>query len=317
MPKFLSAYFPQYIFFNTFMKKFVSRILEFVIYVVFWVIRNIPRSMFGFFASFLVSIFRPFAREEFRKIYCNTNKLYGKYPFGRRSSLFAKQVMRHQVVSAMEIVRASYSPDILKVSGRKELGSLLQSFPDGQGIVGITGHVGSWDLSAAFIVSEGSRNFSALAKPAQFPVITGILEDLRNRFGANVIWTDSRSVLKEMLKVIKSGNILGFVMDQKPDGRVGPIVNFFGYKTAFVAGPAKMAIRTGCPVIAVFCVREGPWRYRILSRELLGSNHGVKDEVLATQIMASEIERIINLYPEQWVWNYKRWRFDKPWVEHH
>ena len=273
--------------------------------------------MFGFSASFLAFVLRPFAGDEFSKIYINTNQLYGRYPFGKRSSVFAKQVMRHQVVSALEVIRASYSQDILKVSGRKELENLLKSFPNGQGIVGITGHIGSWDLSAAFLVKGGSRNFSALAKPAEFPVIISMLEEIRNRFGANVIWTDSRSVLKEMLKVIKSGNILGFVMDQKPDGRVGPIVNFFGYKTAFVAGPAKMAIRTGCPVIAVFCVREGPWRYRILSRELLGSNHGVKDEVLATQIMASEIERIINLYPEQWVWNYKRWRFDKPWVEHH
>lgn len=273
--------------------------------------------MFGFSASFLAFVLRPFAGDELRKIYVNTNRLYGPYPFGKRSSVFARRVMRHQVVSAMEIVRASYNPDILKVSGCKELSSLLKSFPDGQGIVGITGHVGSWDLSAAFIVREGSRKFSALAKPAQFPVITGVLEDLRNRFGTNVIWTDSRSVLKEMLKVINSGNILGFVMDQKPEGRVGPTVDFFGYKTAFVAGPAKIAIRTGCSVIAVFCVREGPWKYRVLSRELLGANHGVKDEVQATRIMASEIERVINLYPEQWVWNYKRWRFDKPWMEHH
>ncbi len=299
------------------MNNFFLRILELIFPILFWVVRKMPQGMLGFSASFFTFILMPFAGEEFRKIYVNTNRLYGRYPFGKRSSVFARRVMRHQVVSAFELVRASYSPDILKVSGLKELSSLLKSFSDGQGIVAITGHVGSWELSAAFVAREGSQNFSALAKPAQFPVITGILEDLRNRFGANVIWTDNRSVLKEMLKVIKSGNILGFVMDQKPDGRVGPIVDFFGHKTAFVAGPAKMAIRTGCPVIAVFCVREGPWRYRILCRVLLGPKHGIKDEVEVTRIMASEIERVINMYPEQWVWNYKRWRFDKPWVEHH
>ena len=48
-------------------------------------------------------------------------------------------------------------------------------------------------------------------------------------------------------------------------------------------------------------------RYRVVSNVLLNKGHGIEGEQV-TQIMASEIERVIKLYPEQWVWNYKRWK---------
>ena len=86
-------------------------------------------------------------------------------------------------------------------------------------------------------------------------------------------------------------------------------VNFFNQATKFVAGPAKLSIRTKAPVLAVFCMREGPWRYRIVHKVIAKPNHDEGSEVQLTQSMASSIEDAIRLYPEQWVWNYRRWRF--------
>jgi len=98
-------------------------------------------------------------------------------------------------------------------------------------------------------------------------------------------------------------------MDQRPDGRKGPIVDFMGQATQFVVGPAWASIRNGSPVVSVFCIRTGPWQYKLLSSTLLAADHGKTDTIEVTQLMASEIERIIRLYPEQWVWNYNRWQF--------
>ena len=103
---------------------------------------------------------------------------------------------------------------------------------------------------------------------------------------------------------------VGFVMDQKPEGRKGPVVSFFGVPTAFVSGPATMAARLGCGVVSIFCLREGPFRYRLVSRLLLGHAHGETDEQRLTERFAAEIESVVRAYPEQWTWNYKRWRFD-------
>jgi lauroyl/myristoyl acyltransferase len=45
----------------------------------------------------------------------------------------------------------------------------------------------------------------------------------------------------------------------------------------------------------------------MLVTEILSNQHDLTDEILITQKLASEIERVIRLYPEQWCWNYKRW----------
>ena len=72
-------------------------------------------------------------------------------------------------------------------------------------------------------------------------------------------------------------------------------VDFFDRKTTFVSGPAKLAAKMNSPVLGVFCMREGPWQYRIVHKVLLAPDHDSADEVQLTQTMASEIERVIKL----------------------
>ena len=97
-------------------------------------------------------------------------------------------------------------------------------------------------------------------------------------------------------------------MDHRPDQGTGVVVEFFGLPTHFVEGPATLAIRERCAVISVFCMREGPFRYRLRTREIAPSNHGESDVVALTQRMAGDIEAAIRSSPEQWTWMYRRWR---------
>jgi KDO2-lipid IV(A) lauroyltransferase len=129
--------------------------------------------------------------------------------------------------------------------------------------------------------------------------------------GTHVLWTDKKSLLRDMLKALKNGESVGFVMDQKPEGRQGPLVTFLGVPTEFVSGPGQMTAKTGCGVVSIFCLREGPFKYRILSEMLAAPGVAMADEAVLTQRMADAITRVVRLYPEQWTWNYKRWRDDQ------
>jgi KDO2-lipid IV(A) lauroyltransferase len=111
-----------------------------------------------------------------------------------------------------------------------------------------------------------------------------------------------------MLAALRHGDWLSFVMDQKPIGRQGPEVDFFGHKVAFVSGPAAMSIKTGAPILAVYCFRIGPARYR-LKWEVIDPQGTKKTVDTLTAELAHSIEGAIRLYPEQWCWNYKRWKF--------
>ena len=226
------------------------------------------------------------------------------------SNMFRRQVFRHQIVSALETIRSVYSPRLLKISGFEEFQSCLVSNSRGNhGLVVITGHMGSWEICARYCVKALPSAFHVLAKPSRNLAFKMFLERLRNKVGASVFWTDKKSLIKDILSALKKHEAVGFVMDQKPENRKGPIVEFFGRPTEFVSGPATMACRTGAPVVSVYCMRVGPFHYRLYADRVASESHGIKDEQILTQLAAKSIEDIIRLYPEQWTWNYKRWRY--------
>jgi KDO2-lipid IV(A) lauroyltransferase len=240
----------------------------------------------------------------------NVQRVFALPPHSSFSKSFQEQVFRSQWCVLMETLRANFSKqDPVQVEGLDELARTTQDLmAAGKGLIIITGHLGNWEFVARYTARASGRRFHALAKPSKLPELTKILDALRQRMNTAVLWTDSKNLLKDMLKLLKAGECLGFVMDQKPEGRVGPLVQFFNQPTEFVSGPAKLSIRQGSPVLAVFCMRTGVLQYRIIQKLIVPADHGLNDEIELTQKMATSIEDVIRLYPEQWLWNYKRWR---------
>jgi KDO2-lipid IV(A) lauroyltransferase len=272
-------------------------------------LRGMPVFMFQPVAGCLTGLAFRFSGRDNRILKSNIARVYHLPPDSHFSDMFRRQVFRHQVSATMETIRCSFDDRQLRMEGVEEFNRVLAAAADGpHGMVVITGHTGSWELCAKYCVRALPRAFNVLAKPSVNKAFTMFLERLRVRIGANVFWTDKKSLLKDMLGALKKREAVGFVMDQKPENRKGPVVEFFGIPTEFVAGPASMAVRTGAAVVSVFCMRTGPFSYRLLANMLAPPGHGLSDELALTQVMAREIESVIRAYPEQWTWNYKRWR---------
>lgn len=276
-------------------------------------VRLLPPSWFGWFATCLVVIAGPFLRTERRNLRRNVHRILDLPPHSEFSRTFEKQVIRHQVIAGLEALRASWNPDLVRFEGLEAYGEYARkTFAGGRGFVVVTAHAGCWEFVATTGARVSGRPFHALAKPAPFPFLTRRLEAMRKRQHVNILWTNGPRILRDMLACLKSGNILGFVMDQKPENRQGHKVPFFGRPTDFVSGPARMALKTSSPVLGVFCMRTGPWRYRIICEELFHPDNSGATEAELTASMAGAIEKIVQNYPEQWTWNYRRWKFTAP-----
>ena len=269
----------------------------------------LPSKLYQFIADFVLSVFKPAFKKDLKKIAVNTKAIFGLESHSNFVKVFQKQVMIHQIVSNLEIIKGLANPRAkLTVLDIDVLKKNLESVDNENGIICITGHIGSWELCAKSVADASNQTFYALAKPPKNKAIVRLLAYLRNNMATELLWTDRKDLFKAMKRVLDNQNCLGFVMDQKPGKRNGVQVDFLGMETEYVSGPSKFAILKDAPVISVFCVREGPMRYRVVSNVLLNKGHGIESEQEVTQIMASEIERVIKLYPEQWVWNYKRWK---------
>jgi KDO2-lipid IV(A) lauroyltransferase len=148
----------------------------------------------------------------------------------------------------------------------------------------------------------------ALAKESRLSALTNLLTWLRGKFCVKVLYVGKKTIVRDVLLALKS-HMVGFVADQKPQARQGILVSFLGQPTELVSGPEKFALKASASVVALYVVRTGDGQYTVISDVILhrAAEAMVSDGVISKRL-AESMERAIRLYPEQWAWNYKRWR---------
>ena len=120
--------------------------------------------------------------------------------------------------------------------------------------------------------------------------------------------------MKQILRHLKDGGIVGFVLDQNAIPGDGVFVPFFGRDASTLSSLAVLARRTGIPVIPVHMFREG-LRHRIV----VDPPFNVKtiqdrdeDVLERTRQYAAWTERVIRQHPDQWMWLHNRWKTRPP-----
>ena len=228
---------------------------------------------------------------------------------GEKFHHLLRQNLEYYVWLMYDTATAMRKPEKIEVVGVETLQKhLLQVEKRANPLIMITAHLGNWELLGKYCSLSLDKDFYVLAKPLDSRWINLAIDYIRELFNIKVLWTKKSNFQKGILKVLNNKQCLGFVMDQKPEGRIGPKVNFMGKPAEFVAGPAHLAVRYQCPVVSVFCVRIGFHKYRVISKILLESDHQQSDIFTLTQNFAREVEEVISSYPEQWCWSYKRWK---------
>ncbi len=282
------------------------------LYAASWLLRLLPAAAFGPLAGLLAHC-RWITPRDVRLMRRNLAVVLGLPPGSREARDLEWRCVRHQIVAALETVRISFEQsrlDVRAMDGFDDLRRLMaEAEACGRGQVLVTGHLGAWELLAQSTVRAASAPVCAVAKPSRSTATSLFVERMRARAGVRVIWSGRTSLLRDMLSCLNRKETLIMVVDQRPDQRRGPEVDFLGRRTEFVGGPAALAAKRDCPLVAAFCVREGPFSYRLES-EILRSPGGTQDAVELSQRIAGAIERRVRAQPEQWMWNYRRWNYE-------
>ena len=282
------------------------------LYAASWLLRLLPAAAFGPLAGLLAHC-RWVTPRDVRLMRRNLAVVLGLPPGSPEARDLEWRCVRHQIVAALETVRLSFDQkrlDVAAMEGFDDLRRLMAEAEGcGRGQVLVTAHLGAWELLAQSTVRAAAFPVCAVAKPARSAATSLFVERMRARAGVGVIWSGRTSLLRDMLSCLKRRETLIMVVDQRPDQRRGPEVSFLGRRTEFVGGPAALAAKRDCPLVAAFCVREGPFSYRLES-EILRSPGGTRDGVELSQRIAGAIERRVRAQPEQWMWNYRRWDYE-------
>lgn len=171
----------------------------------------------------------------------------------------------------------------------------------GRGVMYITGHCGNWEL-ASIAVSKQIGILGGVARPVDNPWINAVVVGIRGRYGNSVIY--KKGALRDMLKMLKSGQSVGVLMDQAVVPQEGIVIDFLGNPAWTTKMPAIMCKRTGSAALPVFMHREG--KGHVL--EILPEVELNGDEIEDTKRLSATIEEYIRKYPEEWLWIHKRWK---------
>ena len=101
------------------------------------------------------------------------------------------------------------------------------------------------------------------------------------------------------------------VMDQHAGKKQGVTVDFMGRPASTHTSPARLHLKTGAPILAGAFIRDGAFRYRMVTGEPIRfapSGHKERDVADLLAVINQRLETVIRRYPEQYLWAHKRWR---------
>jgi Kdo2-lipid IVA lauroyltransferase/acyltransferase len=179
---------------------------------------------------------------------------------------------------------------------------------EGRGVVAFSCHLDNWELLARRFAAHGLP-LATVAREAQDPRLTAVLERSRALSGITSLWRSDPGAVRAMLRHVRSGGIVAALIDQDTDV-AGYFLPFFGREAFTPRSPADLAVRTGAAVLFARIRRVAPTVHRIaVSRgpAVEGSDAESRSRAL-TAWATREIEEEIRRAPEQWVWMHARWR---------
>ena len=192
-------------------------------------------------------------------------------------------------------------------SNQANIDRFLRLANDGKPALIFSAHLGNWELPAISAATYGIDSAVLYRKPN----IAGVdrwLRETRTASMGELISASLDAPLK-LAEALERGAHVGMLVDQYY--RRGVPVTFFGRRT--MANPllARLAQHFDCPIHGVRIVRLPDHTFRGDMTEQIAparDAQGKIDVAGTMQIITSVVEGWIREYPEQWLWQHRRWR---------
>ncbi len=170
-------------------------------------------------------------------------------------------------------------------------------------------HFGQWEL-AGFVFGSYLKNASTVYKSLKNPFVNSYL--IKKRQESNLTLIQSKNGLRQVFASLKKGSMVVILFDQNA-GRDGLPVNFFGSTAFTYSAPAVFALKTGCPVLPAYTIKDSGFRkHRLVIKEpfpLIRTGDKEKDLMANTQQYNDFIESLVRKHPDQWFgWLHNRWK---------
>ena len=226
------------------------------------------------------------------------------------------------VLNSMEMAKLKYisDEDVLNMLDVEGYEHLEEAYRKGKGVIIMSGHFGLWEYIPQWAAIKG-YNVTTVVRRQNNKYADQWFEGMRRAHGGKT--TDSGMGLREILRALKEGYLLGLMMDQD-NGKKGIFVKFMNKWCSAPVGPAMISLKLKSPIVPLFIFPnyEGKHLFKLYP-PIYPENYEntVEGQQKLTQDYNDLYEKIVRKNPEQWFWLHRRWKTqpedcsDNPWAK--
>lgn len=174
--------------------------------------------------------------------------------------------------------------------------------------LGLTGHLGSWEIAAVAMAQSFGRAHG-IARVSRNPLLQRWI--LANRERGGLVVHPRRGGVRGLARALAGGEVGLQAVDQNQRLR-GVFVPFFGQLASCERAAVSLALRFGYPVVFGAALRVGSgFRFRFVARgpvQLAITGDRAADLRAGVLRVNQEIEQLVRLAPEQYLWIHDRYR---------
>lgn len=181
------------------------------------------------------------------------------------------------------------------------LAALDAAHAGGRPVILVTGHFGNYDASRAALIARGFH-VGALYRPMKNTYFNAHYVQAISRIGTP-LFARGRSGLADMVRHLKSGGMLGLVIDQHMNH--GADLTFFGVAAQTALSAAELALKYDALLVPTYAIRQpdGLTFDIVLEAPI---PHGTAEAM--TQALNDSLETLVRQHLDQWFWIHRRWK---------
>lgn len=243
------------------------------------------------------------ARENLRRCYPSMDEK-------AREALLRAQ-FRHLGILILELLHlfsplpGHYRRYVARIGVLEGLENWRAAHDKGKGVIFVSAHMGNWEV----MVGQGALGgipltmVTKLLKPAW---LHRKIESSRLSLGVKGAYEPR--TLPTVMRALRAGESVGFVMDQYAGPPIGIPVPFFGVEVGTLAAVSVLVERTGAKVVPVSATRERDGLVHVRIEPELDLSAVAQDNALCTAQLTAHVEQWVRARPEQWLWTHRRFK---------
>jgi KDO2-lipid IV(A) lauroyltransferase len=171
----------------------------------------------------------------------------------------------------------------------------------GKGVITLTPHVGCFEVIGLYIAAR--MPMTCMYRPPRWKFLDTLMHEGRERGQMKLAPTDLGGV-RQLLKTLKRGEIIGVLPDQVPGNGEGEWAPFFGRPAYTMTLIGRLVEASGAAVVMCHCERlpHGQGYDLYFTPMSFDTSTSIPGQ------MNAALEVVIRNHPEQYLWSYNRYK---------